>query len=296
MVRWIGFHILIFILLAVDLLVFRKKEMGWKEALAWTVGWIGLALVFNAYIFWDQGPQKGVEFFTAYLVEKSLSIDNLFIFLVIFSYFKVPADLQPWLLHKGIFGALIFRLTFILAGLSLISAFHFATYIFGAVVGWTGLRMIWHKKQLMIQNSRLLRFLQNHVSITHEYNGRKFLIRKGKQFYWTPLLLALIMIESSDVLFAVDSIPAVLAVTHDVFIAYTSNVFAILGLRSLFFLMAPWFELMTRLKIGLGAILLFIGFKMLLEPLYEIPMGSSLGVIATILLVSTIYSVRKKPK
>lgn len=294
MLHWIGFHILIFILLGVDLLAFRKRTLSWKEALVWSGVWILLALVFNAYIFWDQGTQKGIEFFTAFVVEKSLSIDNLFIFLLIFSYFKVPADLQPWLLHKGIFGALIFRLTFILAGVSLIKTFHWVTYLFGILVAWTGFQLIWKKKKFMIQNSRLLCFFKNHFPITPEFAEGKFFLKKGGRLYWTPLLLALIMIESSDILFAVDSIPAVLAVTQDVFIAYTSNVFAILGLRSLFFLMAPWFELLKNLKLGLGAVLLFIGSKMLIEPLYEIPIRISLAVIATILLISGIYSTKKR--
>ncbi len=293
-VRWVGFHILIFILLAVDLLVFRKKEMKWKAVLLWSLIWITLSLLFNGLIFWQDGVEKGIEFFTAYLIEKSLSVDNLFIFLLIFSYFKVPKALQHRLLFLGIFGALVLRLGLILAGISLIGSFHFVIYVLGAVVGVTGFRLIFQKQQQTLQQSRLLKFIRRHFKVTEEYVGSQFIVRQGKSSYWTPLMLALVMIESSDILFALDSIPAVLAVTNDIFIAYTSNVFAVLGLRALFFLIAPWFELLTHLKIGLGAILLFIGLKMVIAPIWAIPLSISLAVIATILLISVIYSFLRR--
>jgi tellurite resistance protein TerC len=295
MARWIGFHILVLILLAVDLSVSRKREMKTKTALIWSIGWILLALLFNGYVYMQDGAEKGIEFFTAYLLEKSLSIDNLFIFLLIFSFFKVPKMLQHKVLYFGVLGAFILRLGLILGGVSLINQFHWITYILGAVVGFTGIRLILQKKEeLPIEENSLLRWIRKKFKVTPDYVEDKFFVRRGQVKYLTPLFLVLVMVESSDLLFALDSIPAVLAVTRDPFIAYTSNVFAVLGLRSLFFLIAPWFELLSHLKIGLGAILIFIGLKMVIAPFFTIPLIVSLAVIATILLISVLYSILKK--
>jgi tellurite resistance protein TerC len=295
MARWIGFHILVLILLAVDLSVSRKREMKTKTALIWSIGWILLALLFNGYVYMQDGAEKGIEFFTAYLLEKSLSIDNLFIFLLIFSFFKVPKMLQHKVLYFGVLGAFILRLGLILGGVSLINQFHWITYILGAVVGFTGIRLILQKKEeLPIEENSLLRWIRKKFKVTPDYVEDKFFVRRGQVKYLTPLFLVLVMVESSDLLFALDSIPAVLTVTRDPFIAYTSNVFAVLGLRSLFFLIAPWFELLSHLKIGLGAILIFIGLKMVIAPFFTIPLIVSLAVIATILLISVLYSILKK--
>lgn len=295
MVRWIGFHILVLILLAIDLSVSRKREMKTKTALIWSIGWIFLALLFNGYIFVQDGAEKGIEFFTAYLLEKSLSIDNLFIFLLIFSFFKVPKMLQHKVLYFGVLGAFVLRLGLILGGVSLINQFHWITYILGVVVGFTGIRLILQKKEeLPIEENSLLRWIRRKFKVTSGYVEDKFFVRRGHVKYLTPLFLVLVMVESSDLLFALDSIPAVLAVTRDPFIAYTSNVFAVLGLRSLFFLIAPWFDLLSHLKIGLGAILIFIGLKMVVAPFFTIPLIVSLAVIATILLISVLYSILKK--
>ena len=254
-----------------------------------------LALLFNGYVYLEEGAQKGIEFFTAFLVEKSLSIDNLFIFLLIFSFFKVPKLLQHKVLYMGVLGAFVLRLGLILGGISLINQFDWLVYILGAVIGFTGVRLMVHKKgELPLEENRLLRWIRRHFKVTPDYVGDKFFVKRNGLKYLTPLFLVLVMIESSDVLFALDSIPAVLAVTRDPFIAYTSNVFAVLGLRSLFFLLEPWFKLLSRLKIGLGAILLFIGLKMVISPFFPIPLLVSLAVIATILLISVLYSVLKK--
>lgn len=295
MARWIGFHILVLILLAIDLAVSRKREMKTKTALIWSIGWIVLALVFNGFVYVMDGSEKGLEFFTAYLLEKSLSIDNLFVFLLIFSFFKVPKALQHKVLYFGVLGAFVMRLGLILGGVVLINQFHWVTYVLGLVVGFTGIRLILQKKkELPIEENSLLQWIRRRFKVTPDYVEDKFFVRRAGVKYLTPLFLVLVMVETSDLLFALDSIPAVLAVTKHPFIAYTSNVFAVLGLRSLFFLIAPWFELLSHLKIGLGAILIFIGLKMLLAPLFTIPLMVSLAVIATILLISVLYSVLKK--
>lgn len=233
--RWLIFHILISLVLAIDLFSFRKG-MKWRVALGWSLCWISLAFAFNGYIFWAQGSTKGLQFLTAYLMEKSLSVDNLFIFLLIFSYFKVPPHLQHRLLFWGVVGAFVLRLGMILGGVALVSSFHWITYVLGTIVGITGIKMILQKKnQLTLQKSRLLKWIQHHLPITEDHVEDRFIVYRRKKFYLTPLCLALVMLEGTDVLFAVDSIPAVLSVTSDVFIAYTSNVFAVLGLRDLFF-------------------------------------------------------------
>lgn len=293
--RWILFHLLIFIVLSIDF-IFFKKGVKWRQAVIWSASWISLALLFNLYIFLHQGWDKGLEFFTAYLMEKSLSIDNLFVFLLIFSYFKVPKELQHRLLFWGVVGAFILRLGMILAGVTLVGMFAWLTYILGAVVAFTGIKLIVQKKNaLALEKSRLLRFIRRYFPITDSFEGDKFIIFRRQTFYLTPLALALIMLESSDILFAIDSIPTVLSVTSDIFIAYTSNVFAVVGLRDLFFVMEPWFDLLARLKVGLGSVLLFIGFKMLSSPFVQIPVGVSLAVVVLILGLTVLYIKNRKP-
>jgi tellurite resistance protein TerC len=295
MVQWIGFHVLVLILLAIDLLLYRKKEMKQKAALISSIGSVVVALMFNGYVYLEMGSEKGVEFFTSYLIEKSLSIDNLFVFLLIFSFFKVPKNLQHKVLYMGVLGAFVLRLGLILGGVALLDRFDWVTYVLGAIVGYTGARLMIEKKgELPLEENRILKWIRRHFRVTKDYVEDKFIVKERDLKYLTPLFLVLVMIETSDVLFALDSIPAVLAVTRDPFIAYTSNVFAVLGLRSLFFLLAPWFSLLSRLKIGLGAILLFIGAKMIISPFLHIPLLVSLAVIATILLISVLYSVLKK--
>jgi tellurite resistance protein TerC len=295
MARWIGFHILVLILLAVDLGMYRNREMKRKAALISSIAGVVLALLFNGYVYLQEGAEKGIEFFTAYLVEKSLSIDNLFIFLLIFSFFKVPRLLQHKVLYMGVLGAFVLRLGLILGGISLVNQFYWVIYVLGGIIGYTGVRFILQKKgQFSLEENRLLRWIRRHFKVTPDYVEDKFFVKQRGIKYLTPLFLVLVTVESFDLLFALDSIPAVLAVTRDTFIAYTSNVFAVLGLRSLFFLLEPWFAVLSRLKIGLGAILLFIGLKMVLSPFFTIPLIVSLGVIATILLISVLHSVLKR--
>lgn len=295
MARWIGFHILVLIVLAIDLLLYRKKEMKQKAALISSIVGVLLALLFNGYVYLQEGSEKAVEFFTSFLVEKSLSIDNLFVFLLIFSYFHVPKALKHKVLYAGVLGAFVLRLGLIWGGVALINLFDWVTYILGAIVGYTGVRLMMEKKgELPLDENRLLLWMRRRFRVTTDYVDGKFIVKRNGLKYLTPLFLVVVMIESSDVLFALDSIPAVLAVTRDPYIAYTSNVFAVLGLRSLFFLLAPWFSVLSRLKIGLGAILLFIGAKMIFSFIFHIPLLVSLAVIATILTISVLYSIHKK--
>jgi tellurite resistance protein TerC len=292
---WIGFHVFILILLSLDLGVSKKREMKTSVALLLSVGWIGLALLFNGFVYWYFGSGKAIEFFTAYLVEKSLSIDNLFIFLVIFSAFKVPKFLQYRILYLGIVGAFVLRLGMILAGVYLITMFHWLTYVLGVIVAYLGLKLILQKKTTTdVEKNWLVRFTRSHFKMTDDYVGSKFSVVKNGIRYMTPLLLVLLAVESTDVVFALDSIPAVLAVTQDPFIAYTSNVFAVLGLRSLYFLLAPCMDLFPHFKKGLGLVLAFIGFKMLIAPIFEISLGASLTIIGLILGSSILYSVARR--
>lgn len=295
MVRWVSFHILVLILLAIDLLLYRKREMKQKAALISSIAGVVIALLFNGYIFLQMGSERGIEFFTSYVVEKSLSIDNLFVFLLIFSYFKVPKLLQHKALYIGVLGAFVLRLGLILGGVVLINLFDWVTYLLGAVIGYTGVMLMVKKEGgLPLDENWILRWIRRRFRVTQDYVEDKFIVKRKGLKYLTPLFLVMVMIESSDILFALDSIPAVLAITRDSFVAYTSNVFAVLGLRSLFFLLAPWFSLLSRLKFGLGAILLFIGVKMLISAFFHIPLLVSLAIIATILGISVLYTVLKK--
>ncbi|HEX4839461.1 MAG TPA: TerC/Alx family metal homeostasis membrane protein [Rhabdochlamydiaceae bacterium] len=292
--RWIGFHLLVLILLVVDLLIYRKREMKQKAALISSVAGVVIALLFNGYIFLQMGSERGIEFFTSYIVEKSLSIDNLFVFLMIFAYFKVPKALQHKALYFGVVGAFVLRLGLILGGVALINRFDWVTYFLGAIVGYTGVMLIFDKQEEFLEESGILRWIRRHFKVTTDYVKDQLIVKRKGLNYLTPLFLVMVMIETSDVLFALDSVPAVLAITKDPFIAYTSNVLAVLGLRSLFFLMEPWLSVLSRLKIGLGAILVFIGVKMLASFVIYIPLLVSLAVIGTILGISLMYSVLKK--
>jgi tellurite resistance protein TerC len=295
MVHWIGFHIVVLILLAIDLAFYRKREMKKKAALISSIAGVVIALLFNGYVYLHMGSEKGIEFFIAYVVEKSLSIDNLFVFLLIFSFFKVPKNLQHRVLYFGVVGAFVLRLGLILGGVALLNRFNWMTYIFGAIVGYTGVKLMFEKKgELPLEENRLLKWIRRRFRVTPDYVEDKFIVKRRGLKYLTPLFLVLVTIEASDVFFALDSIPAVFAVTRDPFIAYTSNVFAVLGLRSLFFLIAPWFSMLSRLKVGLGSILLFIGVKMLISSFFPIPLLVSLAVITAILGVSVLYSAYPK--
>mgnify|MGYP002399670983 CR=1 FL=1 len=291
---WIAFAVIMTVMFVLDLFVFNRKshEIRFREALVWTVVWVGLAMLFNAGVWYFLGSAKALEFFTGYVIEESLSVDNLFVFIMIFSYFKVPRALQPKILKWGIIGALVMRGIFILVGIGLIERFHWMVYVFGAILIYTGFKMAFGgDEEVHPENNPLVRLVRRFVPITKRARGDRFFIKRRGIWAATPLFLTLVVVESSDVIFAVDSIPAVLAVTHDPFIVYSSNIFAIMGLRSLYYLLAHVMEMFTHLKLGVSVILAFVGAKMLLSNVVEIPLVLSLGVIIGALTISILSSV-----
>jgi len=294
---WILFNVFVLIMLALDLGVFHRKthEITVKEALTWTAVWVFLALVFNAGIFFWKGKQTALEFFTGYLVEKALSVDNIFVFLMIFSYFQVPSKYQHKVLFWGIIGALIMRVIFIFAGVALIERFHFTIYIFGALLIYTGYKMFYHNNaKIEPDKNPVIKFFKKIVPVTPDFQEDKFFVKLNGKKFATPLFLVLILIETTDLIFAVDSIPAILAITQDQFIVYTSNVFAILGLRSLYFALAGVVHRFWLLSYGLAIVLIFVGLKMLLVDLYKIPIEWSLVFIAFIIAASIVLSLKIK--
>lgn len=292
---WILFNAFVLLMLALDLGVFHRKihEISVKEALTWTFVWIALAMVFNVIIYYWRGQQQALEFFTGYLVEKALSIDNIFVFIMIFSYFQVPSKYQHKVLFWGIIGALIMRVIFIFAGVALIQKFHITIYFFGALLIYTGYKMFNHNNaKIEPDKNPVIRFFKRFIPVSSEMHEDKFFVRiEGKRFA-TPLFLVLILIETTDLIFAVDSIPAILAITQDQFIVYTSNVFAILGLRSLYFALAGIVHRFWLLSYGLAVVLIFVGLKMLLIDVYKIPIEWSLLFIATTITASILLSFK----
>lgn len=292
---WILFNAFVLLMLALDLGVFHRKihEVTVKEALTWTFVWIALAMVFNVIIYYWRGQQQALEFFTGYLVEKALSIDNIFVFIMIFSYFQVPSKYQHKVLFWGIIGALIMRVIFIFAGVALIQKFHITIYFFGALLIYTGYKMFNHNNaKIEPDKNPVIRFFKRFIPVSSEMHEDKFFVRiEGKRFA-TPLFLVLILIETTDLIFAVDSIPAILAITQDQFIVYTSNVFAILGLRSLYFALAGIVHRFWLLSYGLAVVLIFVGLKMLLIDIYKIPIEWSLLFIATTITASILLSFK----
>jgi tellurite resistance protein TerC len=296
---WIGFHIFIFIMLALDLGVFHKKshKVPVKEALIWSLVWISLALLFNIFVYYELGKVKALEFFTGYVIEYSLSVDNIFVFILIFSYFAVKDEYQHRVLFWGILGALIMRAIFIFAGVALINRFHWIVLIFGGFLIYSGIHMLFQKDTAVDpEKNAIVKFFRKFLPVSESYHGDKLFIRKNHKLYATPLFLVLLVIESSDLLFAVDSIPAILAISQDRLIVYTSNIFAILGLRSLYFAVSGIMGYFRFLKIGLAFVLSFVGAKMLLAFFnIEIPIVMSLLVIISILTASVIASLVIKP-
>ena len=281
-------------MLALDLGVFHRKAhaLSLKEASIWSVVWITLAMVFNAGLYLFAGPEPALQFFTGYLIEKSLSVDNIFIFLLLFTFFKVPAAYQHRVLYWGILGALIMRGTLIAVGVALIESFHWIIYLFGAFLIFTGIRMGFHKViEVHPENDLLLKFIRRFVPVTENYEHDRFFVRRTGQVMVTPLLLVLLVIDTTDLIFAVDSIPAVFAVTRDPFLVYTSNIFAILGLRSLYFVFAGIMEKFYYLKLGLSVILTFVGVKMVLADVFSLPTALSLVVIAVVLTIAIVASI-----
>jgi len=293
---WIGFNVFVLIMLALDLGVFNRKAhvVSVKEALTWSGVWISLALVFNGLIYYWFGEAKAIEFLTGYLIEKSLSIDNIFVFVLVFGYFQIPAIYQHKILFWGILGALVFRVIFIFAGVALIEKFHWTIYIFGVFLIYTGYKMFTEKGTTIDpENNPVMKFAKRIMPVTNQLHGDKFFVKLDGKKYATPLFLVLILIETTDLIFAVDSIPAILDITQDQFIVYTSNVFAILGLRSLYFALAHVVDRFVYLSYGLAIILVFVGSKMVMVDIFKIPTFISLLVIALILIFSIVLSFVK---
>lgn len=283
---WIIFNAFILLMLLIDLGVFHRdnRVISIREALGWTAVWIALALVFNAGLWYYMGTETALKFLTGYLIEKSLSMDNVFVFLLIFTYFRVPAEYQHKVLFWGILGALIFRAIFIFAGVALISKFHWIIYVFGVFLIYTGFKMMWEKdKEIHPKKNPILRLFGRFMPISKHYHGDRFFVRRRNYIVATPLFVVLIVIETTDIIFAVDSIPAIMAITLDPFIIYSANAFAILGLRALYFALAGVMRLFHYLHYGLSIILIFVGFKMVLEDVITIPIVVVLAVIILLL-------------
>jgi len=295
---WFGFIAFVLCMLALDLGVFHKKdhEVSVKEALTWTAVWISLALLFNAGILYWFGSERALEFLSGYVIEKALSVDNIFVFIVVFSVFAVPARLQHRVLLWGILGALVLRAVFVVLGAALLSRFHWLGYVFGAFLVFTGIKLLVQREgEIDPRHNPLFRLFRRVMpSVDQFHDGHFTIVRSGKR-YATPLLLVLIAIETTDIVFALDSIPAIFAVTRDPFIVFTSNIFAILGLRALYFALSGMMDKFHYLKVGLSLVLMFVGAKMLLAGVYKIPIWASLAIIAALLAGSVIASLLRPP-
>ncbi|MDQ4139840.1 MAG: TerC family protein [Bacteroidota bacterium] len=296
---WIGFNVFVLLMLALDLGVFNRKAhaVSVKEALTWSGVWICLALIFNSLIYYWFGEPKAIEFLTGYVIEKSLSVDNIFVFVLVFNYFQIPAIYQHKVLFWGVLGALLLRVIFIFAGVALIEKFHWTIYLFGAFLIYTGYQMFSEQdKKVEPEKNPVIKFFRKIMPVTPHLEGGKFFVRQAGNTYATPLFLVLILIETTDLIFAVDSIPAILAITQDQFIVYTSNVFAILGLRSLYFALAHVIHRFIYLSTGLAVIFIFVGLKMVLVDVFKIPTFISLIVIGLIITISIVFSLLKTEK
>jgi tellurite resistance protein TerC len=297
---WIGFNLFVLAMLALDLGVFHRKAhiVSLKESLSWTIVWITMAMLFNAGVWYYSGFDKALEFFTGYLIEKSLSVDNVFVFALLFSYFAVPLKYQHKVLFWGVIGALIMRAAMILAGAALITRFAWIIYIFGAFLILTGIKMILKREEeIHPERNPVVRLFKKIMPVTSDYRGQRFFVIENGVRMATPLFVVLLLVEISDVIFAVDSIPAIFAVTADTFIVFTSNVFAILGLRSLYFALAGVMDKFHYLKIGLGVVLTFVGIKMMLShTAWKIDTIVSLGVIVLILASAVALSLLRPKK
>ncbi len=293
--KWVFFNLFVLAMLALDLGVFHRKQhtVKMKEALGWSAVWIVLALLYAVGVHYWMGQQKALEFLTGYLIEKSLSVDNLFVFLLLFSYFRVKSEYQHEVLFWGILGALIMRAIFIAVGVTLITRFEWIIYIFGAILIYSGIKMaLKQEEEVHPERNPVLKLFRKFVPVTPDYEGGKFFVRREGRSFATPLFVVLLMVETTDLIFAVDSIPAVLAISQDPFIVYTSNVFAILGLRALYFALAGVMNLFHLLHYGLSLILVFVGAKMILAAWHiKIPIGIALAVVAGVLALSVVASL-----
>jgi tellurite resistance protein TerC len=290
---WVGFNAFVLAMLAVDLLIFHKEahEVRVREAATWSLVWIALALLFGVGVYQLMGRDAGLEYFAGYLIEKALSVDNIFVFILIFSFFRVPARYQHRVLFWGILGALLMRGAMIAAGAYLIQQFHWIIYLFGAFLVFTGVRMATQTEHDLDPESNFaIRLIRRLVPVTNVYHGQQFFVREeagpATRLVATPLFIVLVLVETTDLIFAVDSIPAIFAITQEPFIVYSSNVFAILGLRALYFLLADVIDRFHYLKVGLSVVLVFVGLKMLAVDVYKVPIGLSLGIIVFVLGVS----------
>ena len=305
---WASFAVFVVLACAVDLLVLQKKgddRVSIGQALRWSALWVALALFFNVLLWWyldgeagrEVANAKATQFFTGYLIEKSLAVDNIFVFLMLFTYFAVPAELQKRVLILGVIGAIVLRAAMILVGAWLIKEFHWVLYLFGLFLLVTGIKMlIFANANSDLEKNPILKWMRGHMNLTSDFDGEKFwVVRQNVRFY-TPLFVVMILIGITDVVFAVDSIPAIFAITEDPFIVMTSNIFAILGLRAMYFLLADLKDRFHLLTYGLGVILVFVGTKMLIVDWIKIPVGTSLGVVGAILAASVIASLLTKPK
>ena len=291
---WIGFTAFVLLMLVIDLGVFHRDahEVSFKEALGWSAVWVLLALLFSVAIYVGFGSARGLEFLTGYLIEKALAVDNIFIFAVIFSYFSVPPAYQHRVLFWGVLGALVLRALFIFAGAALLQSFHGIMYLFGAFLVFTGVKLLLQKDtEIHPERNPLFRMFKSMIRSVAAYDGARFLVRRNGTWFATPLFLVLVSVEVTDVIFAVDSIPAIFAVTSDPFIVFTSNIFAILGLRSMYFLLAGVIDKFHYLRLGLALVLVFVGVKMILMDIYKIPIASSLALVAAIIGGSILLSL-----
>ncbi len=297
---WIIFAAVILIMMALDLGVLNRRahEVSFREALIWCAVWVSLALLFNLVVWWWRGPEDALLFLTGYLVEESLSVDNLFVFILIFSYFRVPSQFQHKVLFWGILGAVVMRGLFIAAGVTLIHRFHWVIYLFGVFLIYTGIRLALQKDKQEVdpEKNLFVRIFRRFFPVTPQFEGGRFFVRQSGRWLATPLFITVLVVESTDVVFALDSIPAILAITTDPFLVYTSNIFAILGLRSLYFALAGFMRMFHYLNYGLAVILAFIGVKMTMADIYHMPTQLALGVIAGVLAVSILASVLWKPQ
>jgi len=295
---WIIFNACILALLLVDLFFHRSgRAISMRQAFIWTSFWVSLAMLFCLGVYHDRGSEDALKFLAGYLIEYSLSVDNLFVFLLLFHYFSLPKELQHDVLFWGILGAIVMRALFIFVGLALVSAAHWVLYVFGVFLVITGIRFAFEKdKKIEPDKNPVLRLLQRYFPVTTTYHGHRFFVRHQGKLMITPLFITLVYVEMTDIIFAIDSIPAVMAVTLDPMLVYTSNIFAILGLRSLFFALSGLMGLFYYLHYGLAAILILIGVKMLINPIWSVPIGVTMGTIAAILAVSVVLSLMFKQR
>jgi len=302
-VLYLGFSLLVIVLLAIDFFMLKTQgahRVSVKEAAAWSVGWIAISLAFCGWFWWyldgsfgrEVANEKTLEYLSGYLIEKSLAVDNVFVWITLFSFFAVPTEFQKRVLLYGVLGAIVMRAVLIYVGALLLSQFHWILYVFGLFLLLTGVKMlVFSTHEPDLEKNPILRWMRGHMKITNEYQGDKFFALKEGVRYATPMLVVLVLVEVTDLIFAVDSIPAIFAVTGDPFIVFTSNIFAILGLRAMYFLLADMAERFHLLKFGLAVILMFIGVKMLLLDVYKIPVGIVLGIVGLILLASVVASL-----